>query len=122
MLKTSILAAAILLSLFVTSVNADVTIETNDLTIQQYRVEALQDEYYRLKVSSDASNQAYKKQKERVKQTEKRLIEAKKVLVERQKDWQADQDKLNQIKSQLSAEEQKLNNIWDATHRKPKQK
>lgn len=94
--------------------------ETHDLTTQQYRVESLQDDYYRLKRTNDSLQEDYDRQEEFVKQAEARLESAKATLAEKKAAVSKHQMRMKTLESKLAVEERKLNILWDQTHRKAK--
>ncbi len=89
----------------------------NNLTSQQYRVEAAQDHYNAEKSRYDHATDAIEEQTKRVQQQEKRLAAERKSLEKRKAERSAMDAKLAKLKAVLDAEEKQLNIIWDETHR-----
>lgn len=91
-----------------------------DLTTQQYRVESLQNEHYQLKLKQQGLKEKYSKQKARVESLEKSLVEAKSTLASNKAELEKQTKAINAFNKKLAVEEQKLNEIWDQTHRRQK--
>lgn len=117
-MKSHWVVVSLLLTNQIANVYADERRPVVDLTTQQYRVESLQSEHYKLKQKKQSLKEQYNKQKTRVDSLEKSLAEAKKTLAANKAEIEKHDQTMKVFNKELAIEEQKLNTIWDKAHRR----